>query len=765
MIDVRSRPTAISAGVVGVAMLGLGCLRLFAGPGYEQALATGLVAPSAAAIATALETSKSAADGRPLRPVLCIVHGIETGLLLAAISLLTALVHGLRVGFCDFSGGVLGFGLTALPGAVLGGIWGAVAGELASRVDRRRLVCVLASLAGPLACVGLGLARFYTSPMVFAFDPFVGYFSGSFYDTVIDPGAPLLSYRFGTLATIAFALAAASLVEREGRGFVFAPATGTTLARALLCAAAFLTSLTITAEGKSLGHWQTSESIAADLGARKSGRRCDVVYPRSMSERDASLLVKDCDEEIAGDEGVLGVRGPERITAFFFRDAGDKKRLMGAGDVYIAKPWRKEVYLQVGGYPHPVLGHEIAHVVAGSFGRGPFRIAGALGGLWPNPGLIEGVAVATAPEQGELTELTWARAMLDLGILPPMREIVGVDFLGRSSSQSYTTAGAFIKWMMKAYGVDKVRAVYGGTSFAAATGKSLDALDAEFRAYLKADQPLPDQAMSFAKGKFDRPGLFSRLCPHVVDGLLERANACRDGQSYAEAIGLYDEVLTKDPLNAQATFNRATSELRAGDTDKGRADLDALEENQAIGRAWHDRAEEALADDELTRGLYEQAAARYKALADATLDEDAGRTYEVKLVGALDPMARPAIEGLLLGPQHGDDSFYAATLLGTWQNKTHDPLADYLIGKNTARHGQYDEALPYLEAVVEAGAPSPRIGRELLRQYAVIACAKGDAKLVARAKALVDAPASPFDRAVSGRYDFIVRLLERCETR
>ncbi|HEX7664037.1 MAG TPA: hypothetical protein VF407_06000, partial [Polyangiaceae bacterium] len=738
MIDVRSRPTAISAGVVGVAMLGLGCLRLFAGPGYEHALATGLIAPSAAAITTALENSRVAKDDDPHRPIMCILHGIEIGLFLAAISLFTALLHGLRVGFCDFTGGVLGFALTALPGTILGGIWGAVAGEIAGRTKRRKLVSVLVSLAGPLACVFLGLARFYTSPMVFAFDPFVGYFSGSFYDTVVDPGSPLLSYRFGTLATIAFALAAASLVERDGDHFVWAPTTSTTLARRILCVTAFLTSLYVTADGKELGHWQTTDSIAADLGGRKSGTRCDVVYPQSMSERDASLLVKDCDEEIAGDEKVLGIHGPDRITAFFFRDAGDKKRLMGAGDVYIAKPWRKEVYLQVGGYPHPVLGHEIAHVVAGAFGRGPFKIAGALGGLWPNPGLIEGVAVATAPEEGELTELTWARAMLDLGILPPMREIVGVDFLGRSSSQSYTTAGAFIKWMMKAYGVDKVRAVYGGTPFEVATGKSVDALDAEFRAFLKSDQPLPDQAMSFAKGKFDRPGLFSRLCPHVVDGLLEKANACRDGQSYAQAIGLYDEILAKDPVNAQATFNRATSEVRAGATDKGRADLEALEKNAAFARSWHDRSEEALADDELARGLYEQAAARYKALAAATLDEDAGRTYEVKLAGALDPIARPAITGILLGPQRGDDPFYAATLLGAWQTRTHDPLADYLIGKNTARKGQYDEALPHFEAVIDAGAPSTRIGRELLHQYAIIACAKGDPKLVARAKTLME---------------------------
>ena len=38
---------------------------------------------------------------------------------------------------------------------------------------------------------------------------------------------------------------------------------------------------------------------------------------------------------------------------------------MGAADTYIAKPWRREVYVQAAGYPHPVLGHELMHVLAG----------------------------------------------------------------------------------------------------------------------------------------------------------------------------------------------------------------------------------------------------------------------------------------------------------------------------------------------------------------------------------------------------------------
>ena len=71
----------------------------------------------------------------------------------------------------------------------------------------------------------------------------------------------------------------------------------------------------------------------------------------------------------------LGTKGPARIRAWFFRDAEDKKRLMGAAHTYIAKPWRREIYVQHDEFPHDVLRHEIAHIVAGAFGDPFFRVS------------------------------------------------------------------------------------------------------------------------------------------------------------------------------------------------------------------------------------------------------------------------------------------------------------------------------------------------------------------------------------------------------
>ena len=79
-----------------------------------------------------------------------------------------------------------------------------------------------------------------------------------------------------------------------------------------------------------------------------------------------------------------------------FRSADEKRALMGAADTNIAKPWRREIYLQDEAFPHPVLPHELAHIVAGNTGRGPLRVSGKLQGLYPDFALVEGTAVAAA---------------------------------------------------------------------------------------------------------------------------------------------------------------------------------------------------------------------------------------------------------------------------------------------------------------------------------------------------------------------------------
>jgi tetratricopeptide (TPR) repeat protein len=718
-------------------------------------------------------------------PLASLGHGVVVGLGYAALAIATSLLHALRVGICELWGALLYFLLTSTVGMVLGGVWGAFVGEVVRvwvvrrGVRRVRLVTVPLVLAAPLGGVAVSLYRYVTSPMIFAFDPFVGFFSGSFYDTVIDLGIALLTYRLGSLATVIAAALAASVLRRADArpfGLVLDLRSGPARVRAGLALLAGLTSLSITFAGARLGHFSTTESIVKDLGAEKHGVRCDVVYPSTTPEVHANLLVKDCDEEVAAVENALGVSGTPRIRAFFFRDGGDKNRLMGAEHTYIAKPWRREVYLQMAAYPHPVLGHELAHVVAGEFGRGPFRIAGGAGGWFANPGLIEGTAVAASPEDDDLTGAQWAKAMLHIGILPPMERVFSFGFFGDSSAKSYTLAGAFITWMGETWGMGAVRQWYAGGDVQAITGKSWPELDAAFRASLEA-LPFPPEAESFARAKFTRPGLFGRRCPHVVDSLRHEADVCRDTQRLDEAIRIYDRVLAKDPSDFASLHSRAVTQRRLGRIhgvvdDK---ELARLAASPDVPRTWRDRAEEALADAEYVDALKGGASAdeelararkRYEGLAERSLDEDAARTLEVKALGAKDPSMRLAVAELLLGDdKHGPDIFVAGVSLGAIAATQDSALARYLVGRNLVQRGFYEAGADALDEARTAVLPTLRLAREAIRQEAIASCALGGAEKALGLRTAIESRDSPFGGASGGRREATLRLIARCTGR
>ncbi len=751
---------AITGGSLLVFAFGaaVGFVPLFGGPGYEHDLASGLFCPSAAAIVAALALS----SGEPRSPLFSLVRGVGVGLLFGAISLFTALLHGLRVGTCDLLGGISVYALTAWVGAALGGAWGAVVAEIVRPRKRRRLGAVLLGLALPLGCAGFSVGRFVTSPMIFAYDPFVGYFSGTLYDTVVDPGLPLLSYRAGSAATLVALLAGASLLVRHGERVAWGsrkePAF---LARVLVLVGALAASLGVTASGESLGHYQTRATVAAALGGRLSGVRCDVVFPSSLRPDEARLLLRDCEEEIESVEAALDARGPAKITAFFFRDAAEKRRLMGAEHTYIAKPWREEVYLQVERYPHPVLGHEIAHVVAGSFGRGPFRVAGSLGGLVPNPGLIEGVAVAASPDDEDVSDLAWAKTMMDLGLLPPMRRIFSLGFLGESSSKSYTLAGAFVRFVLEKHGAGVVRAWYGGESIEALTRSSWDELEAAFKARIQS-LVVPRAIEASARARFDRPSVFGRRCPHVVDALRRSADGCRDARQVEQATLLYAKVLDKDPGDQSARVSLAFLERRYGDREAGRRALEAIEGDPKAPRNVRDRAGEILADADFLDGAYPASAARYERLAEEVLDEDQARTFEVKALASRSEAYREPIGLFLLGErERPTDLFVGAEALGRARALSpEDPLLRYMIGRNLVQRGFHDRALAELREALARPLPTERLTREAIRQLAICACALGDLDAVKKAAARVRDPKGPFHEG--GRKDSVLRLTDRC---
>jgi tetratricopeptide (TPR) repeat protein len=514
------------------------------------------------------------------------------------------------------------------------------------------------------------------------------------------------------------------------------------------------------AAGTRLGHWQTPASITEELGAVVAGERCEVVYARSLRLADAQRFARDCDAHVIAGEQWLGAPGPAKIRAYLFADAAQKDALMGAADTYIAKPWRKEIYLQHATYPHPALGHEIVHVLAGSFARGPFDVAGRANGLWPNPGLIEGIAVAASPRESDLSPREWAKAMKDLGILPSLSRLFAFGFLGENSSTAYTVSGAFVAWVKDKHGIEALRAWYGGRELPSLVGSGWPELEQAWHADLDKVE-LPEAARAQARAKFDRPGMFRRRCPHVVDGCKRRADQLRSAGDIEGMRQQYARVLELDPGDGAARVTRAAALSRLNKPQDAKRDLEVLAGDESLPRHVRDRALEELGDLALASAEPDAAVSRYAEVMTRLVEEDPLRTLEVKMGAARDPRARAAVVALLVGDRgRPPDKVRAAELLGAWSvQSTAEGLPDYLLGRHYLGAGDFDEAAIRLDQALSRQLPIKRVQVEAERLRIVTACALSD--VVTAQRLLVsygvrsDVPAARREGAAA--------LVERCK--
>lgn len=714
----RSRAAQVATVLAFLVTLGVGFLPTFAGPGYESALAAGVTLPSIVVVAGAV----SIARARP-EPFDAFNRGVAMGSIVFVAAALAIAVHGLRVGFCEPWEGTLFVLLGPGIGCLLAGAWSAVAGEVAGRRKRPTLMAIPLALLAPIACVAASFIRFYTSPMVFAYDPFAGYFSGTLYDTVVEASG-LITYRAGSAATLLAAFMLALHLGRNERGRVNVQSIGRPGLALVGGLAAVVSFLHVTA-GPRLGHWHTRASIGEALGGLVTGERCVVIHPRSMAPEKVQRFARECEAHVVEVEAWMGAKGPPTITAYLFASEDQKQQYMGASGTQVAKPWRNEIYLDDDGYPNRSLGHELAHVIAGSFARGPFKIAGSAGGWMPDPGLIEGLAVAASPKDDDLTTAEWARAMRELKLLPPLERLFGLGFLGETSARAYTASGAFVEWARVRSGPEAIRRWYGGEPLEVALGGSMGDLEKAWHADLDA-LSLAEAARVQARAKFDRPAIFARRCPRTVDACKDRARAEARSGDLAGAKAELARAMELDDDPALA-IELALVDVRAGASGAARDALGAIAKDESKPTHVRIRATEELGDLALAEGDVAAAEGHYASIEKDLFDEARLRTLHVKLRGAKDPRFREAVVALLIGrgPRQAERAWAAEQLGGLDATIPDDGLASYLLGRGNFEQGTFEDAAVKLDRALARTIAVPRVRAEAARLRVFVACGLG----------------------------------------
>lgn len=417
---------------------------------------------------------------------------------------------------------------------------------------------VAVAVLGPVYDLGFH-PQFYTYNHVF------GGVLGPIYDEELAVRPGLFTFRAMTLLWALLAVLAARLWKRRRR-----PGARRCAARIGAGVVATLLVLGYVFAGP-LGINTPERYLQAQLGGHLRTAHFDIYYdPEALEPAALRRLAEDHEYRYDWLAERLDMEGPRRIASYLYPDADAKAALTGARYTSVAPVWlgRAQVHLLQERYA-PTFGHELVHAFSREFGLPVVRASLAVG-------LVEGLAVAAEPPNGLPAPPDQVLAAALAGQPPDDPLELADDVAARLSpagfwtgrgAVSYTTMGAFVRYLLDGYGAERLRRVYARGNFEAVYGRSVADLAREWERSLAAMRVTDADAGPLATRRFARPSLFERRCPHHVP---DHVRAYRTG---AEALAggdtsrarrAVDEALAARPGWAEALVLAARLDVASG---------------------------------------------------------------------------------------------------------------------------------------------------------------------------------------------------------
>ncbi|HUQ01532.1 MAG TPA: hypothetical protein VM261_03505 [Kofleriaceae bacterium] len=741
-------------------------LPLFGVVGFELALVVAALGSLAGLVlGVALVRRAQLTHARPVeraapppRLVLALVLRAPLApLAVIAIPLAGAALHGIWAPTCDWTYGLEAFFIMAIASTVLGAGGGAFV-ALCTGPSLRRLVPAIAAVV--LGYIALGLYRFYSEPPVFTYSPLIGFFPGNLYDEDIRLARALYWSRLEQLATLVALVGAVTV-------FLDAPSLRLRLrarrhraARAgiSVAAPAALLALVLHYYSATLGYAIDAEDIWAELGGVRRTEHFVIHYASDDPDVVAQIDLYAADHEFRLAQVCkrleVDVARVGTIHSYVFANAEQKGRLMGARRVEMAKPWRREIYVTFEPFPHNSLRHELAHVVAGTFGSPVFHVS-AQSFVFINPGMIEGLAVAAdwPGNRGSLTPHQHVRAMQELGIAPSAKAVFGLSFLTLSSGRAYQSAGSFMRFLLEQYGAARLRRLYAaGGDFEGIYGVSQDKLVEDWIAML-GDVVVPAADLEAAREMFRQPSVFQRPCPHANAARRRRAAQLPQPQK----VRLIRAICKDAPEEPRYRMDLADA-LAKGSTEEV-AEARKLYERFATGESGVSFAAEALSELitlDAEAGDLASVRARLDHVLQLKVDDETLRTFE-----AMDRALRAeGFRGYFLREYFfGKSDDFALALLTAAVSD--DGLGWYLFGLQCVRTKLPALAAVALPLALERGLPSPRFVRNGSRWLAVSAWRADNRAALDVATAALDGSAYETDRMLAADWRERARFTSR----
>lgn len=392
--------------------------------------------------------------GTPRQVILkCFYRGLRSNLVILIIPLIIIIINGFRIKNCNYVDGFLFFILLPL----LSCITVTAAGVFFSVWIEKRWLAFLAYLGFLfLSCLPT-VNNLIFHPPVFAYHPIIGYFPGPIYDFVISITPTLLISRgqsfLWTLVFITILLITCDISRHTGlipkirwRNIIY-DSTKLSIWRLITVCVVFTAVVSIEFYSGEIGIRPSRNDIAQMLGGYRETEHFEIYYSSELEDQ-IDIFAEDCEFRYFQLSEYLQIDNTRKVRAYLYSSPAQKKRLIGAGNTFVEDPFGHGFHLHTQDFPHPVLKHELAHVLTANWS--PWKVS-------LNVGVHEGVAVAADWDEGKLTVHQWAKAMRHFNVAPPLTSVMSLGFWRHASSRSYLLAGSFIRFLIDTYGIEKIK--------------------------------------------------------------------------------------------------------------------------------------------------------------------------------------------------------------------------------------------------------------------------------------------------------------------
>lgn len=556
--------------------------------------------------------------------------------------------------------------------------------------------------------IGLyALWQLYYGLSIFVYNPIFGFFPGPLYDEAIPITLTLIISRITVLFWGILLLLGLKIANGLGQSLIRIWDTLLFILIAIMIAAVYMN------ESK-IGISYSREYITQHILSESLETENFIIYypPGTPQAKDIELIAKDHEWTYNQLKEDLNLDTTQKIKSYIYPDIKTRKKLSGAGETTIANPIHNEIHLIYDTFPHPVLKHELVHVMAGEFGGKFLKLS-------PKIGLLEGIAVAVDWRGQRFTPHQWSKVMVDMGIAPKIQDIVGFGFWYAPPQVSYTLMGSFSRYLIDNYGIENYKSAYKTGNFSKYE-KSLDELALEWQEFLSTVET-PPEVVAIAEVRFSRPSIFQATCPRRIAELKNQGYENFENDNYYKARQNFSKALTYDNSDSNIISWLAHSHYYEGNYDRALEIANSLVQSSQMEK---DLLTNIKGNSYWQKGVKEKALQIFNGLLEQQLTESTRRELEIK-ISALNSNAQ--IEKNIREFFATRDEVLQLTYLH--DANMSDPLyapAYYLKGRLYFNKGEYEKAVTELIRAYLLELPSDRLNNENLRILGISLFAKGN---------------------------------------